>query len=75
MGKPRQSQGNDKAIDPDVDRYPTFVQGMRRILQEAEIPDVPVDRLEVNFLASGECTYRYWTARNEESDGGVLPEE
>lgn len=61
-----------EGLDTDSDRYPSFVAGMRRILQEASIPDVPIDRLEVNFLANGECTYRYWEARAEESDGGVL---
>jgi hypothetical protein len=45
---------------------------MRRILQEAEIEDVPIERLEVNFLASGEVTYRYWAPRAEEPEGGAL---
>lgn len=57
----------------NVDRYPEFNQAMRRIIQEADIPDGPIERVEVTFLASGEATYRVWQARAEESEGGYLP--
>jgi len=71
MARPTASS-ESASVDTDSDRYPTFVQGMRRILQEAEIADEPIERLEVNFLASGEATYRYWLPRAEDSDGGYL---
>lgn len=65
--------GGDPVIDTDADRHPTFVQAIRRILQEAVIEDVPIEKLEVNVLPSGEVTYRYWHARAIEPEGGVLP--
>jgi hypothetical protein len=71
MARPTASS-EQPTVDTDSDRYPTFVQGMRRILQEAEIEDVAIDRLEVNFTASGEATYRYWQPRALDSDGGYL---
>lgn len=67
--KPDQQQAE---IDPNVDRYPNFVQGMRRILQEADIDDRPIERLEVTFLASGEATYRVWEPRSDDYEGGYL---
>lgn len=62
-----------KQLDFNVDRYPTFTQLIARIQSEAEIPDVAVERLEITCLASGDATYRYWTARAEEPEGGYLP--
>jgi hypothetical protein len=67
-------QAAPAAIDTDADRYPEFGQGMRRIIAEANIPDGPIERLEVTFLANGEATYRVWPARAEEPEGGWLPE-
>lgn len=70
MTERRQDQA--RIFDHDIDRYPTFNQGMQRILNEAAIDDAPIDRLEVRFLANGDCTYRYWTPRAEEPEGGFL---
>lgn len=69
---PQKETQRPQAFDPDVDRHPSFVAGMRRILQEADVPDVPIERLEVAFLASGEATYRYWLPRADEPEGGYL---
>lgn len=71
MAKQRDEQ--PQVLDHNVDRYPTFVQGIRRILQEGDFEDIPIDRLEVRFLASGEATYRYWAPRAEDAEGGYLP--
>ena len=60
-------------IDTDRDRYPTAVEGLRRVIGEGVLPDGPIERLEVRFLASGEATYRVWTPRAEEPDGGYFP--
>jgi hypothetical protein len=60
-------------FDHNADRYPDFNRAMRRIIEEAEIPDGPIERMEINFLASGECTYRVWAPRADESEGGYLP--
>lgn len=59
--------------DPNVDRYPTLVKAMRRIIEEGDFEDGPIERLEVTCLASGEATYRYWPARAEDPEGGYLP--
>jgi len=60
-------------VDTDTDRHPTFVQGLRRILQESTIPDVQLESIEIYFLASGEVTYRYRSPRAEETEVGYLP--
>jgi hypothetical protein len=48
---------------------------MRRIIESADLPDTPIERLEVNFLASGDATYRFWLPRAEDSEGGYIPPE
>lgn len=73
MPKPPTAQGEDRPMDTDADRHPTFVQALRRILQEAEIPDIAIERLEVFVHASGDVTYRMWAPRAEDSEGGYLP--
>jgi hypothetical protein len=69
------SQAEESAgeVDFNSDRYPTAREGIRRILEALDNPDAQVDRVEVNFLANGEATYRIWEARAEEPEGGVLP--
>lgn len=62
-----------KKFDHNADRHPTFPEALRRILSEAELPDGPVERLEVFVHASGEVTYRVWEPRAEESTGGYIP--
>jgi len=59
--------------DPNADRYPKPKDGLRRVLDQMDVPEHPIERLEVTFLASGEATYRVWAARAEEPDGGYLP--
>lgn len=67
------SEGNAGTFDPNVDRYPNFFDVLRRVMDETELPDAPIERLEVTCLASGEATYRVWEARAVEPDGGYLP--
>jgi hypothetical protein len=70
----RTKQGSEEGtFDHNVDRYPEFGPAMRRIVQEAELPAGPVERIEVTFLADGSATYRVWAARAEEADGGYIP--
>lgn len=59
--------------NPDVDHHLTFVTALRRILEDADFDDVPIERLEVYCHASGDVTYRFWYPRAEESEGGWLP--
>lgn len=55
------------------DRYPN-IYDLLAVLQEAgDLPNEPIERLEVTALASGEATYRFWRVRAEESEGGYLP--
>lgn len=56
----------EPGFDPDVDRFPGAVDGLRRIIQEGVLPEGPIDRLEVSFLASGEVAYRWREPRAEE---------
>jgi hypothetical protein len=60
--------------DHNRDRYPTAIQGLRRIVEQGRLEDTTIERLEVNFFANGEATYRYWAPRAEESRGGFLPD-
>jgi hypothetical protein len=68
-----QSGSEEGTFDHNVDRYPEFGPAMRRIVAEAEIPDGPIERIEVTFLADGSATYRVWAPRADESDGGYIP--
>ena len=73
MAKTRSASNDQAAINPDVDRYPSFEETLRRILQEADLPKGPIDRLELTTLPSGEAAYRVWAAREEDPVGGYLP--
>lgn len=57
------------------DRYPDLITVLRRIAGEADLPEGPIERLEVSTHADGSSTYRVWPARAEEPDGGYLPAE
>jgi hypothetical protein len=60
----------------DVDRYPKLDKVFRQVLKRLDDPDAPVERVEVTCLASGEATYRVWSARAIEPDGGYIgPDE
>jgi hypothetical protein len=68
--------GEPTKIDTDKDRHPDFVKAMRTILQGADLPDGPVERIEAFFHADGSCTYRVWEPRAENSEGGYIsPDE
>lgn len=60
--------------DPQpVDRYPNIYDLLAAIQESGNLPNVPLERLEVTALASGEAQYRYWLPRAEEPEGGYLP--
>jgi hypothetical protein len=63
---------NGRSFDTNEDRYPSFFEVLRRVMDETDLPDGPVERLEVTCLASGEATYRVWAAREIEPQGGYL---
>jgi hypothetical protein len=66
------AQGSTE-VNTDEDRYPDFNSLLRRIVAETELGDGLVGRLEVNCQANGEATYRVWSPRAEEPDGGFIP--
>lgn len=70
---PETSGQQASEIDTDADRFPTATSGLRRLIQEGSLPDGPVERLEVRWLANGEGVYRVWPARAEEPEGGYVP--
>lgn len=59
--------------DPDRDEFPTAEEGLTRILEQAQLPDGPIEYLECSFLASGEATWRVREPRAEDMEGGYLP--
>jgi hypothetical protein len=59
-------------IDTDQDRYPKLRGVLQAILQDASLEDAEIERLELTSLADGSATYRYWTPRADEPDGGFL---
>jgi hypothetical protein len=67
------TQSAAEQLDHNVDRYPDARTAIRRVAQEAVLPEGPIERLEFTFLAGGEATYRVWAARAEEPEGGYLP--
>ena len=62
-----------ESIDHNEDRYPDFMDAVNGMIENVDIPDGPIERLELTFLASGEATYRVWPARAEEPIGGYIP--
>lgn len=71
MAKRRQEDAGEVAAGED--KYPTARQGIMRVLDTGDIPKGSIERLEITFLADGSATYRVWTPRAQEPDGGYLP--
>jgi hypothetical protein len=55
-----------------ADRYPPLTKVLQTIIGQADLPEGPVERLEVHVFASGDATYRVWEPRADESEGGYL---
>lgn len=73
MTKVSRSDEGTGQVDTDTDRYPNLTNALRAMVAEADRIDGPVERLELNFFANGDCTYRAWPPRAEESQGGYIP--
>jgi hypothetical protein len=52
--------------------YPTLAKILRGILNDPDIPDEGVERLDVNAFANGTATYRVWIRGADEHQGGYL---
>jgi hypothetical protein len=64
------TQQVEGSVDHNVDRYPTLMQVCSRILDESELLESQVERVEINLFASGDATYRVFAPRSEEPEGG-----
>lgn len=62
----------DEVAPHDVDHYPNVYDLLAHLTSAGLLPNTPVERLEVTALASGEATFRYWTPRAQEPEGGYL---
>ena len=56
----------------DSDRFPTAKEGLQKILEYGDLPDGQIDRMHIQWLASGECIWKIRPARAEEDEGGYL---
>jgi hypothetical protein len=71
--KPLTTKDSKQAFDHNKDRFPKWREALRRILEEGEIEDIEIERIEVTFLASGEATCRVTEPRSDVTDGCYLP--
>lgn len=55
------------------DRYPSASQALRRVAAHGELPQAPVEWLEIQAQANGDLVYRYRLPRALEDDGGFVP--
>lgn len=61
-----------RANSEDIDRFPTAIQALRRVLDDDRIPEGQIEWLEIHALANGELTYRVRRPRSDEVDGGFI---
>jgi hypothetical protein len=54
------------------DNYPGIREVFDRVLDQDELPEGDIERVEVTCLASGEATYKVWAARAEEPATGYM---
>jgi len=69
----RRAEAAGGALDHDADRFPKAVEGLRRIVQTADLPEYGVSHIHIQFQANGEGVYRIRRARSDDVDGGYLP--
>lgn len=62
-------EANQLTFDTDIDRYPKAVAGLRRVLDHERLADVVYERIEIQWLASGEGIVRLFKPRADDSDG------
>lgn len=57
----------------DIDRFPTTIQALRRVLDDERLPEGPIEWFEIHALANGELSYRVRRPRSDDVDGGFIP--
>jgi hypothetical protein len=60
----------DEDFDHNADRYPDAATALRRLAGDDNLPEGPVEYIELNLLASGEIAWRVRPARSEELQVG-----
>jgi hypothetical protein len=66
------SEQKQRKVDTDSDRFPKAKDALTRISQYGDLPDEPVERIEIHAGAGGELTFRWWPARSDDSDFGYI---
>lgn len=68
------ASGKDDGMAPKEpgDRFPSARKALHALQQHDDFPKGPVERIEINLVASGEATYRIWEPRADEPVGGLL---
>ena len=67
-----QGQEAPTGLEDLSEGYPNTTEALRAILQEEDLPDGGIRRLELNLFASGEVTWRVHRLDSDEPDGGYL---
>jgi hypothetical protein len=65
-------QEGTQEVSELAEGYPTLAEVLRGILNDAEVPDVGIRRLEINCFASGDATYNLTQVGATEAIGGYL---
>lgn len=60
-------------LDPNQDHYPNLYDVLATLQQHDEVPNEPVERIEITALANGEANCRWWLPRAEEPEGIHMP--
>lgn len=61
-------QFDDASVHHDIDRYPNIYDVLSDLADAGDLPNVPVERVELTCLANGEVNCRWWEARAEEAE-------
>jgi hypothetical protein len=61
-----------EAQEADREFYPSLLEAIGQLYEEARGEVRPVARVEMNLTASGECTYRLYLRGEDEYEGGVF---
>lgn len=64
----------NRATEEHGDRYPNIYDLLSNLQAHADLPNGPIERIEVTCLANGEGNCRWWTPRAEEPVGVHLPD-
>ena len=55
-------------IDTDQDRFLVLSEVLSRIMEDSDLVNAEVERIEINLHATGEANARIWAPRAEEAE-------